>query len=288
VSRTAGRWGGASRGTLYVVATPLGNLGDLSPRAAETLRQASVVAAEDTRRTRGLLSHLGVGPTLLSFHAHSGESRVETLLEILGEGRDIALVTDAGTPGVSDPGNDLVAAALDAGFAVVPIPGPSAVATALSAGGIPADRYLFLGFVPRKGTERSRLLARAAQEEWSVVFFEAPTRLVALLKDLAAVAGADRRALVARELTKLHEELRRGTLAELTDYYSGVPPRGELTIVIEGTGAPPAAPDRTTDAVEEATALLAEGLSRREVARRLTETLGMSRNDAYRLVTGLP
>jgi 16S rRNA (cytidine1402-2'-O)-methyltransferase len=234
------------------------------------------------------LSHLGVGPTLLSFHAHSGESRVETLLEILGQGRDVALVTDAGTPGVSDPGNDLVAAALDAGFAVVPIPGPSAVATALSAGGIPADRYLFLGFVPRKGTERSRLLARAAQEEWSVVFFEAPTRLVALLKDLAAVAGADRRALVARELTKLHEELRRGTLAELTDYYSGVPPRGELTIVIEGTGAPPAAPDRTTDAVEEATALLAEGLSRREVARRLTETLGMSRNDAYRLVTGLP
>jgi 16S rRNA (cytidine1402-2'-O)-methyltransferase len=213
---------------------------------------------------------------------------VETLLEILGGGRDVALVTDAGTPGVSDPGTDLVAAALDAGFAVVPIPGPSAVATALSAAGIPADRYLFLGFVPRKGTDRSRLLARAAAEEWSVVVFEAPTRLVALLLDLAAAAGADRRVLVARELTKLHEELRVGTLAELADYYSGVPPRGELTIVMEGTGAPPAAPDRTTDAVEEATALLSEGLSRREVARRLTETLGMSRNDAYRLVTGLP
>jgi 16S rRNA (cytidine1402-2'-O)-methyltransferase len=197
-------------------------------------------------------------------------------------------VTDAGTPGVSDPGTDLVAVALDAGFTVVPIPGPSAVATALSAAGIPADRYLFLGFVPRKGTERSRLLARAATEEWSVVFFEAPSRLVALLEDLAAVAGADRRGLVARELTKLHEELRSGTLAELADYYSGVSPRGELTIVMEGTGTPPGAPDRTTDAVEEATALLAEGLSRREVARRLTETLGMSRNDAYRLVTGLP
>jgi 16S rRNA (cytidine1402-2'-O)-methyltransferase len=234
------------------------------------------------------LSHLGAAPTLLSFHSHSRERRVETLLEILGEGRDVALVTDAGTPGVSDPGTDLVAAALDAGFAVVPIPGPSAVATALSAAGIPADRYLFLGFVPRKGTERSRLLARAAEEEWSVVFFEAPTRLVALLLDLAAAVGADRRALVARELTKLHEELRTGTLAELADYYSGVPPRGELTLVMEGTGTPPAAPDRTTDAVEEATALLAEGLSRREVARRLTETLGMSRNDAYRLVTGLP
>jgi 16S rRNA (cytidine1402-2'-O)-methyltransferase len=287
VSGAAGRRGGTS-GTLYVVATPLGNLGDLSPRAAEVLRQTAVVAAEDTRRTRGLLSHLGASPTLLSFHAHSGERRVETLLEILGEGRDVALVTDAGTPGVSDPGTDLVAAALDAGLTVVPVPGPSAVATALSAAGIAADRYLFLGFIPRKGQERSRLLARAASEEWSVVFFEAPSRLVALLGDLAAAAGPGRRALVARELTKLHEELRAGTLAELADYYSRVPPRGELTIVIEGTGAPPPPADRTADATEEATALLAEGLSRREVARRLTETLGMSRNDAYRLVTGLP
>jgi 16S rRNA (cytidine1402-2'-O)-methyltransferase len=287
VSGAAGRRGGTS-GTLYVVATPLGNLGDLSPRAAEVLRRTAVVAAEDTRRTRGLLSHLGASPTLLSFHAHSGERRVETLLEILGEGRDVALVTDAGTPGVSDPGTDLVAAALDAGLTVVPVPGPSAVATALSAAGISADRYLFLGFIPRKGQERSRLLARAASEEWSVVFFEAPSRLVALLGDLAAAAGPGRRALVARELTKLHEELRAGTLAELADYYSRVPPRGELTIVIEGTGAPPPPADRTADATEEATALLAEGLSRREVARRLTETLGMSRNDAYRLVTGLP
>jgi len=288
VSGAAGRRGGTSGGTLYVVATPLGNLGDLSPRAAETLRQASVVAAEDTRRTRGLLSHLGASPTLLSFHAHSGERRVETLLEILGDGRDVALVTDAGTPGVSDPGTDLVGAALHAGFTVVPIPGPSAVATALSAAGIPADRYTFLGFAPRKGAERSRLLARAAAEEWSVVFFEAPTRLVALLTDLAAAAGPGRRAMVGRELTKLHEELRTGTLAELADYYSEVSPRGEVTIVMEGRGTPPPAPDRTADAAEEAAALLAEGLSRREVARRLTETMGMSRNDAYRLVTGLP
>jgi 16S rRNA (cytidine1402-2'-O)-methyltransferase len=275
-------------GTLYVVATPLGNLNDLSPRAAEVLRQAPVVAAEDTRRTRGLLSHLGASPTLLSFHAHSGERRVDTLLEILKEGRDLALVTDAGTPGVSDPGTDLVAAALEAGIVVVPIPGPSAPATALSAAGLPADRYLFLGFIPRKGTERSRLLARAAAEEWSVVLFEAPTRLVAMLRDLAAAAGPGRLALVARELTKLHEELRRGTLAELADYYSMNPPRGELTIVVEGTGTPAAPPDRTADAVEEATALLAEGLSRREVARRITETTGISRNDAYRLVMGLP
>ena len=275
-------------GTLYVVATPLGNLGDLAPRAAEVLRRAAVVAAEDTRRTRGLLSHLGASPTLLSFHAHSRERRLDALLEILGDGRDVALVTDAGTPGVSDPGTDLVAAAREAGFTVVPIPGPSAVATALSAAGFPADRYLFLGFVPRKGAERTRLVARAALEEWSVVLFEAPSRLAALLRDLAAAAGPDRRAMVARELTKLHEELRAGTLAELADYYSETPPRGELTIVMEGTGTPAPAPDRTTDATEEATALLAEGLSRREVARRLTETLGIPRNDAYRLVMGLP
>jgi 16S rRNA (cytidine1402-2'-O)-methyltransferase len=275
-------------GTLYVVATPLGNLGDLAPRAAEALRQAAVVAAEDTRRTRGLLSHLGASSTLLSFHAHSGERRLETLLEILADGRDIALVTDAGTPGVSDPGTDLVAAAREAGFPVVPIPGPSAVATALSVAGIPGDRYLFLGFLPRKGTERARLLTRAAAEEWSVVLFEAPPRLVALLQDLGAVAGHGRRAMVARELTKLHEELKTGTLAELADYYSQTAPRGELTIVMEGTGAPAAPLDRAGEAAVEASALLADGLSRREVARRLTETMGMSRNDAYRLVMGLP
>jgi 16S rRNA (cytidine1402-2'-O)-methyltransferase len=274
--------------TLYVVATPLGNLGDLSPRAAEILRRVSVVAAEDTRRTRGLLTHLGVAPTLLSFHAHSDERRLETVLEILREGRDVALVSDAGTPGVSDPGAELVAEARAAGAPVVPVPGPSAVATALSAAGLPADRYLFLGFVPRKGGERARLLARAAAEEWSVVLFEAPTRLGALLHDLARVAGPDRPATVARELTKLHEELRAGTLGELADYYSEHEPRGEITLVLAGTGAPAPQEDRTEEAAEHAAELLAEGLSRREVARRLTESHGLSRNDAYRLVTGLP
>jgi 16S rRNA (cytidine1402-2'-O)-methyltransferase len=274
--------------TLYVVATPLGNLGDLSPRAAETLRSVPVVAAEDTRRSRGLLTHLGANPTLLSFHAHSQAHRLETILGILGEGRDIALVSDAGTPVVSDPGTDLVAAAREAGHTVIPIPGPSAVATALSAAGLPADRYLFIGFLPRKGTARARLLERATAEEWSVVFFEAPTRLVALLTDLIKATGPLRQGVVARELTKLHEELRAGTLAELADYYSEFPPRGELTIVVEGTGAPAAPPDRTDEAMERASELLAEGMSRREVARLLTETHGLSRNDAYRLVMELP
>jgi 16S rRNA (cytidine1402-2'-O)-methyltransferase len=275
-------------GILYVVATPLGNLGDLSVRAMEVLRAVPVVAAEDTRRTRGLLSHLGASPRLLSYHAHSEEPRLETLLEILHDGRDVALVSDAGTPVVSDPGTDLVAAARASGVTVVPIPGPSAVATALSAAGLKGDRYLFLGFIPRKGSERARLLARAAAEEWSVVFFEAPPRLADLLEDLARVVGDSRRAVVARELTKLHEEFRAGTLAELAGYYSEHPPRGEITIVLEGTGAPAEPPDRTGEAVEQATLLLAEGLTRREVVRRISETLGLPRNDAYRLVMELP
>ncbi|HET6579354.1 MAG TPA: 16S rRNA (cytidine(1402)-2'-O)-methyltransferase [Gemmatimonadales bacterium] len=275
-------------GTLYVVATPLGNLGDLSPRAAELLRTVPVVAAEDTRRTRGLLSHLGAAPRLLSYHAHSDGRRLEKLLGILAEGRDVALVSDAGTPAVSDPGADLVAAAREAGVAVVPIPGPSAVATALSAAGLGGDRYLFLGFIPRKGGERTRLLARAAAEESSVVFFEAPPRLADLLADLTRAAGPGRRAVVARELTKLHEEFRAGTLEELAGYYSEHPPRGELTIVLEGTGTPPEPPDRTEDAVQQAALLLAEGLTRREVVRRLSQSLGLSRNDAYRLVMELP
>jgi 16S rRNA (cytidine1402-2'-O)-methyltransferase len=274
--------------TLYVVATPLGNLGDLTARATELLRTVPVVAAEDTRRTRGLLTHLGASPLLLSYHAHSEDRRLETLLEILQGGRDVALVSDAGTPVVSDPGTELVAAAREAGITVVPIPGPSAVAAALSAAGLRGDRYLFLGFLPRKGAERGRLLARAAGEEWSVVFFEAPARLVDLLEDLAKLTGSDRRAVVARELTKLHEELRAGTLAELARYYSEHPPRGELTVVLDGAGAPAEPPDRTEDAVAQATQLLADGLTRKEVARRLTEGLGLSRNDAYRLVMELP
>jgi 16S rRNA (cytidine1402-2'-O)-methyltransferase len=271
--------------TLYVVATPLGNLADLSSRAADCLRQVAVVAAEDTRRTRGLLAHLGAAPQLLSFHAHSAPRRTELLLEILQSGRDVALVTDAGTPGVSDPGADLVAAVRAHGFAVVPIPGPSAVTTALSAAGLPADRYLFLGFIPRKGGERARLLARAAQEEWSVVFFEAPPRVAALLADLRGVAGAERQAVVARELTKLHEEFRIGTLGELAEYYSAEEARGEVVVVLAGTGVAPSPPDRSAEARALAARLLGAGVSRREAAQQVAAELGMARNEAYRLVT---
>jgi 16S rRNA (cytidine1402-2'-O)-methyltransferase len=273
--------------TLYIVATPLGNLADLSSRAADSLRRVAVVAAEDTRRTRGLLAHLGARPQLLSFHAHSGPRRTEALLEILRSGRDVALVTDAGTPGVSDPGPELVAAVRAQGFPVVPLPGPSAVTTALSASGLPADRYLFLGFIPRKGAERARLLTRAAAEEWSVVFFEAPGRLGALLADLRALAGPERRAVVARELTKVHEEFRGSTLAELADYYSREEARGEVTLVLAGTGVAPPPPDRSEEARTLAARLLREGASRREAARQVAAELGMARNEAYRLVMEL-
>ena len=272
-------------GTLYVVATPLGNLGDLTPRAAEILRGTPVVAAEDTRRTRGLLTHLGASPRLLSFHEHSDRRRLELILGILDEGRDVALVSDAGTPVVSDPGADLVAAVRARGGAVVPIPGVSAVATALSVCGFAGDRYLFLGFVPRRGSERTRLISRAATEEWPVVFFEAPSRLVALLHDLAAAAGEGRMGFVARELTKLHEELRSGTLAELAGYFSEREPRGEITVVLEGTGEVAAPADRSAEAAELAAEWLAGGMSRRDVVDRLVRVLGMPRNDAYRRVT---
>jgi 16S rRNA (cytidine1402-2'-O)-methyltransferase len=246
-----------------------------------------VVASEDTRRTGNLLAHLGVKPRMLSFHAHSTAKRLETLLAILADDRDVALVTDAGTPGVSDPGAELVAAARAAGSPVVPVPGPSAVATALSASGLPADRYLFLGFLPRKGVERTRLLARAAQEEWTVVLFEAPGRLADLLRDLAGPAGGDRQAVVARELTKLHEEFRTGSLHELGEYYSSQEPRGEITVVLAGTGVPAQPPDRTEEARDRALALLADGVTRREATQRLIAELGMARNEAYRLVMSL-
>ena len=271
-------------GTLYVVATPLGNLGDLTPRAAEILRGVPVVAAEDTRRTRGLLTHLGASPRRLRYHPHSDERRLEVILDILAEGRDVALVSDAGTPVVSDPGAELVAAVRARGGAIVPIPGASAVATSLSAAGFVGDRYLFLGFIPRRGAERTRLLARAASEPWPVVFFEAPGRLAALLADLGSAAGPGRRAFVARELTKLHEELRAGTLDELARYFSEREPRGEITVVLEGAGEGATLPDRSAEAAAMAAELLAGGMSRRDVVERLIGALGLPRNDAYRRV----
>lgn len=277
-----------SSATLYVVATPLGNLGDLSRRAEATLREVAVVAAEDTRRVRGLLGHLDAHPRVLSFHAHSPERRQDLLLQILAEGQDVALVTDAGTPGVSDPGERLVQAVRAAGFGVVPIPGPSAVTTALSAAGFPADRYLFLGFIPRKGRERDRLIEMAAEAPWCVVLYEAPGRLAELLADLAGVLGPEREAVVARELTKLHEEFRAGRLGELASYYQENEPRGEITVVVAGRGEATSPRSTPAELAGRAAALLAEGLTRKATVQRLVADLGVSRNEAYRIVTALP
>ena len=275
-------------GTLYVVATPLGNLGDLSPRAAETLTAVAAVAAEDTRRTRPLLSHIGSHAELVSFHAHSTDAAVRRLVERLTKGQDVALVTDAGTPGISDPGVALVAAVRAEGIRVITIPGPTAVAAALAVAGFPADRYVFLGFVPRKGKDRARLLEMVARSEWTTVLFEAPNRVADLLADLAGLCGAGRRGAVARELTKIFEETRDGTLAELAGYYADAPARGEVTVVIAGTGTAPSEPVATpAELSQRARALLAEGLSRRDAADRLAAEAGVSRNAAYKLVTGL-
>jgi 16S rRNA (cytidine1402-2'-O)-methyltransferase len=274
-------------GTLYVVATPLGNLGDLSPRAAETLKRVAVVAAEDTRHTRPLLHHVGAQPDLLSFHAHSSDESLQRILELLGTGKDVAFVTDAGTPAVSDPGPRLVAAARERDYRVVTIPGPTAVAAALAVSGLPADRYLFLGFLPRKGHDRRRLLQRVAESEWTVVLFESPNRLVVLLHDLADVCGAERTAAVSREMTKVFEETRSGTLIELAGYHAETPPRGEVTVVVAGTGRPPADPTPRPDPEARGRALLAAGLSRKDAADRLAEETGISRNTAYRLINEL-
>jgi 16S rRNA (cytidine1402-2'-O)-methyltransferase len=274
--------------TLFVVATPLGNLGDLSSRAAELLRRVPVVAAEDTRRVRGLLAHLGASPRVLSYHAHSPARRAGLILEILAEGRDVALVTDAGTPGVSDPGEDLVTQARAAGFGVVPIPGPSAVTAALSVSGFPAGRYLFLGFAPRRGRDRESWLRQAASAPWTVVLFEAPGRVAALLRDLAQAAGGGRRVVVTRELTKLHEEIRAGTLGELAEQLEAVEPRGEFTIVLAGAGSEAVEAPARPDPAARASELLEQGLSRKDAAHQLARELGLPRNAAYRVVMDLP
>ncbi len=273
-------------GTLYVVATPLGNLGDLSPRAADTLKHVAAVAAEDTRHSKPLLVHAGSRAELISFHQHSSERALERILRILSEGRDVALITDAGTPAISDPGVVLVAAARERGIPIVTIPGPNAVAASVAVSGISGDRYLFLGFLPRKGSDRRRLLSTAAESEWTVVLFEAPNRVTQLLADLLEVCGPERQAAVSRELTKVFEETRAGTLQELSEHYAAAPARGEVTVVVAGTGKQRIA-EPPYDPNERAKALLAEGMSRKDVADRLVEETGISRNRAYKLVNEL-
>lgn len=275
-----------SAGTLFVVATPLGNLEDLSHRAGRILREVDLVAAEDTRRARVLLGKADAHPRLLSYHAHSPPARRTELLAALAEGRNVALLTDAGTPTISDPGVALIREARAAGVRVVAVPGPSAVTAALSISGLPADRYSFMGFSPRKGAARHRLLQQAAHSPWTVVFFEAPSRVASLLEDLAGLCDADREAAVARELTKVHEEVKLGTLNDLAVYYREHPPRGEVTVLVAGAAVPRASANRA-ELRSRAAALLARGISRRDAAAQLAAEFDCSRNEAYRLVSEL-
>ncbi len=267
-------------GMLYIVSTPIGNLGDLSPRAVETLKSVAVVLAEDTRHSRPLLQRFEVETPLLSYHEHNEARTADAHVARMVAGESMALISDAGTPLLSDPGARLVAAAIAAGVRVVPIPGASALLSALVASGISAARFTFFGFLERKGAERTSALAEIASLSHTAVLYEAAPRVAATLRDLSAVGCGARAGVVARELTKQFEEVRRGTLNELAAYYDDTPPRGEVVLVI--AGAPPVVADENA-AREKARALRAGGLSARDVARTLVAEQGITRNVAYRL-----
>ena len=280
----------AAKGTLYLVATPIGNLEDITRRAIRVLRDAAVVACEDTRRTRGLLAHLDIHTPTLSLHEHNETARIPQILEMLRGGKSVAVTSDAGTPAVSDPGAALVAAAVRAEFRVEPIPGPSAVTATMSVAGLPSGTFAFVGFPPRRRRERLRFLAAWAALPVALVMFEAPHRVRDTLVDLESVFSG-RQMLLARELTKMHEQVLRGTPAEVSAALDGEP-RGEVTIVVKGA-AETAALER-----EDATArprlspeafvarLLSEGLSRRDTARALAAAYGIPAREAYRLAVG--
>ena len=279
-------------GTLYLVATPLGNLEDITLRALRILREATIIAAEDTRHTRKLLNHFAIATPTISYHEHSGPAGIATVLAALAEG-DVALVSDAGTPAISDPGADLIQAALSAGFLVVPIPGPSAVITALIASGLPASEFTFLGFLPRRSQERRALLLSVSHEPRTLVIYEAPHRLRACLDDLLAVLG-DREACLARELTKIHEQWLRGALSTLkARYASQDETRGEYTLVI--AGAPQASQSQIEDdpealvirARDRLLELLAMGNGTRDAAAIVARELGLPRRAMYRLALDL-
>ena len=268
-------------GRLVLVATPIGNLGDLSPRAVEALAAADLVACEDTRRTGRLLKHAAVeGVDLLRLDAHTEDRSAGRVVDRIAAGATVALVSDAGMPAVSDPGERVVRRVVEAGLRVEVVPGPSAPVAAVAASGLPTDRWTMEGFLPRKGSGRTARLAEMAVEERTMVVFESPHRLAATLVDLAAALGPERRAVVAREMTKLHEEFVRGTLAELAAW-AGQPPKGEIVLVVEGAPPPDEADDdRVLAVVSEA---LAAGASTRDAADEAAHRLGVPRRRAYRL-----
>ena len=276
----------SSRGTLYVVATPIGNLADITFRAVEVLGSVPLIAAEDTRLTRRLLTKHGIATRTVSYHARSGPRRLDELLSHLRGDADLALVTDAGTPAISDPGAELVAAWAAEGGTIVPIPGASSVLAAIAATGVAGPRWAFEGFLPRSGGERRERLAAIAADPRGTVLFEAPGRVAATLRDLATVCGEGRRGAVARELTKLHEQIVRGSLGELAAAVADgtIPARGEFVLVV-GMGEPhrksgdPVLDLATARAAVER--LVAEGIGRSEAARRVAADTGLPRRQLY-------
>jgi 16S rRNA (cytidine1402-2'-O)-methyltransferase len=267
-------------GTLYVVSTPIGNMGDFSFRAVETLRSVTAVLAEDTRHTRHLLDRYEIDVPLVAYHEHNEAKATPGLVSRLLAGESFALVSDAGTPLLSDPGARLVSAAAQAGVQVSPVPGASALLAALVASGLEVDRFTFFGFLARKGAERRAALDDVVAATHVAVLYESPNRVADTLAELAAAGAAERATVVARELTKQYEELRRGTLAELAAYYAESPPRGEVVILIAGRIPRAVSEDELRARANE---LRAEGRSARDVAAALSAELGAPRNLAYRL-----
>ncbi len=270
---------------LYVVSTPIGNLADITDRARDALREADVVYAEDTRRTGRLLAWLESSAPLRSLHEHNEASRTAEVLERLENAEACVLVSDAGTPVVSDPGARLVRVVLEAGHRVVPLPGPSAVTAALAASGLSGDRFAFLGFPPRKKTDRAAWIELASRMPMAVVAFESPRRVGSLLRELEGAGLGSRRCTVCRELTKLHETIRHGTVAELVADF-GDETKGEVTLVFEGKAETATWEDRREEIDRAVVGWVAEGMSRRELQVRLAEDFGLPRNAAYKIALG--
>jgi len=267
-------------GTLYLVSTPIGNLEDITLRALRILGEVDIIAAEDTRHTRKLLKRYEITTKLTSYHEHNKEAREEFLLDALEEG-DLALVSDAGTPGLSDPGFELVRAVLERGHEVTSIPGPSAPIAALVASGLPTDSFIFLGYLPRKTSARRAFIKSLAHEPRTLIFFEVPHRIQKVLGDLVAILGKDRPAAVGRELTKLHEETIRGTLGEVQSHIASGDPRGEYTLVLGG--APSPGKWTKPEVMKAMRARIDTGLSRSAAARQIAAESGWDRQDVYRL-----
>ena len=271
------------RGALYVVGTPIGNLGDFSPRARETLEGADFIAAEDTRVSVKLLNHFQIKKPLVSYHEHNHAAAGQAILQRLLAGESCALVTDAGTPAISDPGEDLVRLCAENGVEVLSIPGCCAAVNALAVSGLPTGRFTFEGFLTVNKKSRRERLDSLKNEERTMIFYEAPHKLAATLADLAEAFGRERPVSLCRELTKLHEEIRRTTLGEAADYYAQNPPKGEFVLVVRGAEPPEEPEVSTEDGLERVGLLREEGLSLRDAVKRAAKELGLSRNELYNL-----